>query len=112
MDVLVTGGTGPLGRLVVERLQVGGSRVRQMSRRGTGPGGVRGDLATGRDLPTALAGAEVVVHAATGVRDRAYWEVDVAGTRRLVQAGGRGPVPHLGYNLIVGAHPLPLGHYP
>ena len=71
MDVLVTGGTGPLGRLVVERLQDGGHRVRQMSRRGTGPGGVRGDLATGRDLPTALAGAEVVVHTATGVRDRA-----------------------------------------
>jgi uncharacterized protein YbjT (DUF2867 family) len=111
MDVLVTGGTGPLGRLVVERLQGGGHRVRQMSRRGTGPGGVRGDLVTGRDLPTALAGSEVVVHAATGVRDRAQWEVDVAGTRRLVQAVDRERLRHLVYVSIVGVDRIPFGYY-
>src|SRR5918997_4170140 len=111
MDVLVTGGTGRLGRLVVERLEDGGSRVRQMSRRGTGPGGVRGVLATGRDLPAALAGAQVVVHAATGVRDRAYWEVDVAGTRRLVQAVDRNRLQHLVYVSIVGVDPIPYGYY-
>ena len=67
MDVLVTGGTGRLGRLVVERLTDGGHRVRQMSRRGTGPGGVRGDLATGRDLPVAVdirRGTQQLFHAA------------------------------------------------
>src|SRR5918997_4221708 len=111
MDVLVTGGTGRLGRLVVERLEDGGSRVRQMSRRGTGPGGVRGVLATGRDLPAALAGAEVVVHTATGVRDRAYWEVDVAGTRRLVQAVDRDRLRHLVYVSIVGVERIPYGYY-
>jgi uncharacterized protein YbjT (DUF2867 family) len=111
MDVVVTGGTGPLGRLVVERLQSGGHRVRQVSRRGTGPGGVRGDLATGRDLPTALAGAEVVVHTATGVRDRAYWEVDVAGTRRLVQAVDRDRLRHLVFVSIVGVDRIPYGYY-
>jgi uncharacterized protein YbjT (DUF2867 family) len=111
MDVLVTGGTGPLGQQVTARLQEGGHRVRQMSRRGTGPGGVRGDLATGRDLPMALAGAEVVVHAATGIRAREQWEVDVAGTRRLVQAVDRDRLRHLVYVSIVGVDRIPWGYY-
>jgi uncharacterized protein YbjT (DUF2867 family) len=111
MDVLVTGGTGPLGRQVAERLQAGGHRVRRMSRRGTGPGGVRGDLGTGRDLPMALAGAEVVVHAASGVRARDHWQVDVAGTRRLVQAVDRSRLRHLVYVSIVGVDRIPFGYY-
>ena len=57
VDVLVTGATGRLGRRLVPHLQDAGHRVRQMSRRGTGPGGVRGDLATGRDLGHARSGA-------------------------------------------------------
>ncbi|TFV60138.1 NAD-dependent epimerase/dehydratase family protein [Geodermatophilus sp. DF01-2] len=110
MDVLVTGGTGRLGRVVVGRLQGAGHRVRQMSRRGTGPGGVRGDLATGRDLSPALAGAEVVVHAASDARGN-YWEADVAGTRRLVQAVDRGRLRHLVYVSIVGVDRIPFGYY-
>ena len=111
MDALVTGATGPLGREVAARLQDGGHRVRRMSRRGAGPGGVRGDLATGRDLPQALAGAEVVVHAATGIRAREHWEVDVAGTRRLVQAVDRDRLRHLVYVSIVGVDRIPWGYY-
>ena len=111
MDVLVTGGTGGLGRLVVAQLQGSGHRVRQMSRRGTGPGGVRGDLVTGRDLPAALAGAEVVVHTATGVRGGSVWQVDVAGTRRLVQAVDRERLRHLLYVSIVGVDRVPYGYY-
>jgi uncharacterized protein YbjT (DUF2867 family) len=110
MDVLVTGGTGRLGRLVVERLADGGHRVRQMSRRGTGPGGVRGDLATGRDLPAALSGAEVVVHTASDARGD-YWEADVAGTRRLVQAVDRDRLRHLVFVSIVGVDRIPYGYY-
>ena len=110
MDVLVTGGTGRLGRLVAGRLQDGGHRVRQMSRRGTGPGGVRGDLATGRDLPQALAGAEVVVHAASDARGD-YWQADVAGTRRLVQAVDRDRLRHLVFVSIVGVDRVPYGYY-
>ncbi|MDP9430526.1 MAG: NAD(P)H-binding protein [Actinomycetota bacterium] len=110
MDVLVTGGTGRLGRLVVAQLQGSGSRVRQMSRRGTGRGGVRGDLATGRDLPAALAGAEVVVHAASDARGD-YWEADVAGARRLVQAVDRDRLRHLVFVSIVGVDRIPYGYY-
>jgi uncharacterized protein YbjT (DUF2867 family) len=110
MDVLVTGGTGRLGRRLVQPLQERGHAVTLMSRRGTGPGGIRGDLATGRDLDTALAGAEVVVHAATDPQGDP-WQVDVAGTRRLVQAVDRGRLRHLVYVSIVGVDRIPWGYY-
>ncbi|HEX2073509.1 MAG TPA: NAD(P)H-binding protein [Geodermatophilus sp.] len=110
MDILVTGGTGRLGQRVVDRLQGTGARVRQMSRRGTGPGGVRGDLATGRDLAMALSGAEVVVHAASDSRGDP-WQVDVAGTRRLVQAVDRTRLRHVVYISIVGVDRIPYGYY-
>jgi uncharacterized protein YbjT (DUF2867 family) len=110
MDVLVTGGTGRLGQRLVPRLRDAGSTVRQMSRRGTGPGGVRGDLASGFDLRTALAGADVVVHAASDPRGDP-WQVDVAGTRRLVQAVDRDRLRHLVYVSIVGVDRVPFGYY-
>jgi uncharacterized protein YbjT (DUF2867 family) len=109
--VLVTGGTGPLGRGIAEALRAAGHEVRQSSRRGTGPGGVRADLATGADLTTAVAGAELVVHAATGIHDGDPWQVDVAGTRRLVQALDRGTLRHLVYVSIVGVDRIPYGYY-
>jgi uncharacterized protein YbjT (DUF2867 family) len=110
VDVLVTGATGRLGTRLVPRLQEAGHAVRQMSRRGTGPGGVRGDLANGRDLPAALAGAEVVVHAASDPRGDP-WQVDVAGTRRLVQSVDRDRLRHLVYVSIVGVDRIPYGYY-
>ncbi|RFU19625.1 SDR family oxidoreductase [Geodermatophilus marinus] len=109
MDVLVTGGTGRLGRRVAELLEARGDRVRRMSRRGAGPGGVRGDLTGDRDLPQALAGAEVVVHAASDPRDA--WQADVAGTRRLLQAADRERLRHLVYVSIVGVDRVPYGYY-
>ena len=92
-------------------LQGAGHTVRQMSRRGTGPGGVRGDLATGLDLGAALGGAEIVVHAATGYPGGDPWQVDVAGTRRLVQAVDRDRLRHLVYISIVGVDRIPFGYY-
>ena len=111
MRVLVTGGTGRLGQRVVAPLQAQGHEVRLMSRRGAGPGGVRGDLANGRDLRQALAGAEVVVHAATAGATGDPWEVDVAGTRRLVHAVDRDRLRHLVYVSIVGVDRAPFGYY-
>ena len=110
MDVLVTGGTGRLGQRLTEPLRAAGHSVRQMSRRGTGPGGVRGDLATGRDLATAVGGAELIVHAATDPRGDP-WQVDVAGTRRLVEAVDRSRLQHLVYVSIVGVDRIPYGYY-
>jgi uncharacterized protein YbjT (DUF2867 family) len=109
VEVLVTGGTGRLGQRLTAPLQGAGHRVKLMSRRGAGPGGVRGDLATGRDLPLALRGAEVVVHAATDPRDA--WQVDVAGTRRLVEAVDRERLRHLVFVSNVGVDRIPYGYY-
>ena len=59
MNVVVTGGSGGLGREVVRGLRARGATATAASRR-TGV-----NLATGEGLESALAGAEVIVHAAT-----------------------------------------------
>src|SRR4051812_37305217 len=110
VDVLVTGGTGRLGKRLTAPLQAAGHTVRQMSRRGTGPGGVRGDLATGRDLPMALVGAEVVIHAASDPQGDP-WQGGVAGTPRLVEAVDRPRLRPLVYVSIVGVDRIPYGYY-
>src|SRR5215204_6190272 len=63
--VLVTGGTGHLGRDLVARLK-GSYRVRVLARSpGSQPGveWVPGDLATGEGIADALAGSQTVIHA-------------------------------------------------
>jgi len=108
MVVLVTGGTGRLGRLVVSELVARGHDVRVLSRRapsaGAGQPGiawVRGDLATGDGLTTALAGVRTVVDAANSGR-RAE-QVMVGGARLLLRAAADAGVQHVVGIGIVGA---------
>ena len=58
--ILVTGGTGTLGRLVVPRLRDAGRTVRVLSRRsreaGDGVEFVTGDLGTGEGIEAAVEG--------------------------------------------------------
>ena len=67
-SILVTGGTGTLGRLVVPLLQDAGGKVRVLSRRSReaaeGIEFVSGDLATGEGIEAAVEGAEIIVHCA------------------------------------------------
>jgi nucleoside-diphosphate-sugar epimerase len=64
--ILVTGGTGVLGRELVRRLQRQVD-VRVLSRRPSPePGFVQGDLETGEGLAAAVAGVDVIVHCASG----------------------------------------------
>ncbi len=99
--ILVTGGTGTLGRAVVARLD--GARV--LSRR-AGPGRVVGDLRTGAGLAAALAGVGTVIHCATSLRRH-----DVTHAHRLVEACLRAGRPHVVYVSIVGVDAIPLGYY-
>ncbi|WP_244905249.1 SDR family oxidoreductase [Streptomyces agglomeratus] len=114
--VLITGGTGHLGRDVVAELKPR-YRVRVLAR-SPGPDPdvewVKGDLATGAGVPEAVAGARIVVHAATlsPAARRGYllpadfWrsppQVDVDGTRRLLDEARRAGVAHVAHISIVG----------
>jgi uncharacterized protein YbjT (DUF2867 family) len=105
-DLLVTGGTGTLGRLVVRRLRDAGGKVRVLSRRGHEAGEgieyVTGDLATGQGVEAAVDGAGVIVHCAgsnKGDEDKA---------RNLVRAAVRTGVRHLVYISVVGADRVPV----
>ncbi|MQA86567.1 MAG: NAD(P)H-binding protein [Streptosporangiales bacterium] len=111
--VLVTGGTGALGRQVVERLADSGAGVRVLSRRTDAPvpegvGLVRGDLISGRGLDDALAGVEAVVHCASDPR---RLEVEIDGTPRLLDAAKGVGSPHVIYVSIVGVDRIPFGYY-
>jgi uncharacterized protein YbjT (DUF2867 family) len=74
--ILVTGGTGTLGKLVVPRLREAGAKVRVLSRQAPREAGgdvefVRGDLDTGAGIEAAVAGADRVPQA--GRLDRAMF---------------------------------------
>jgi uncharacterized protein YbjT (DUF2867 family) len=104
--ILVTGGTGTLGRRVVRRLRDAGRDVRVLSRRyHEGTDGIEfftGDLATGEGIEPAVDGAGTIVHCAgsnKGDEDKA---------RNLVRAASRAGAPHLVYISVVGADRIPV----
>jgi uncharacterized protein YbjT (DUF2867 family) len=115
--ILVTGGTGHLGRDLVKQLTAQRRPVRALARTpGRDPGveWVQGDLATGAGLAEAVAGVQTVIHAATlspiarrgSMRlidlFRSPSTVDVDGTRRLLQVAERAAVEHFVHVSIVG----------
>jgi uncharacterized protein YbjT (DUF2867 family) len=104
--VLVTGGTGTLGRLVVPRLQTAGCRVRVLSRRSReAADGVEhaiGDLATGEGITAAVEGAEIIVHCAGTQKG------DGEKAENLVRAASAAGVRHLVYISVVGADRIPV----
>ena len=85
MHVLVTGGTGALGRQLVKRLLDTGHRARILSRRqaeGTADDWIQGDLVTGAGLELAVKNIDAIVHAASdALSPREYRATDVLGTR-------------------------------
>lgn len=109
--VLVTGGTGTLGREVVSRLRRAWVPVRVLSRRpqesDEGVEYVVGELANGDGVEAAVAGVEVVVHLAGGANAKG----DDVMTRRLVEAARRAGVRHMVVISVTGADGVPL-RYP
>ena len=102
-SLLVTGGTGHLGRPTVNAFRTAGHEVRILSRR-AGPDHVVADLTTGEGLAAALEGADVVVHLATSLRGQ-----DAQQTRNLLAAAAG--VKHLVVMSIAGIDRIPLGYY-
>jgi uncharacterized protein YbjT (DUF2867 family) len=104
--ILVTGGTGTLGRLVVPLLRDAGCNVRVLSRRGReGEEGIEfvsGDLATGEGIEAAVDEIETVVHLAGSAKG------DEDKARHLVRAASRAGARHLVYISVVGADRIPV----
>jgi uncharacterized protein YbjT (DUF2867 family) len=99
--ILVTGGTGTLGRHVVRRLSEKGHEVRVLTRSTRededGVRFVTGDLLAGRGIAPAVEGVATIVHAAGSNKG------DEVATRHLVDAAARAGRPHVVYISVVGA---------
>jgi len=113
MHVLVTGGTGALGREVVRRLIDEGHRARVLSRKhAEGDDWVQGDLVTGAGLEVAVKDIDVIIHAASdALSPRKYQATDVLGTRRLLAMAREARVRHAVYISIVGMEGVEYAYY-
>lgn len=104
--ILVTGGTGTLGRHVVPLLRDAGCTVRVLSRHpqetADGVEYVTGDLLKDEGVQAAVDGAGIIVHLAGGRKG------DDEATRNLVSAASRAGAQHLVYISVVGADRIPV----
>lgn len=110
--ILVTGGTGTLGRAVVDLLLETGHQVRVLSRspragdERNGLSWAVGDLKTGVGIDDAVAGVDAVVHCAT-----TNGKADVPTSAALLAAIERAGGVHLVYISIVGVDVVPMFYY-
>ena len=106
--ILVTGGTGVLGRLVVAGLLADGRAVRILSRGRRehdvlpGVGYATADLASGDGVAAAVAGIETIVHLAGEQKG------DDVKAKRLVEAAAPAGVRHVVYISVVGDDRVPM----
>ena len=107
--VLITGGTGLLGRLVTPLLRDAGGEVKILSRHSRrsehGIEYVTGDLLSNEGIEPAVDGVETIVHLAGATNG------DAEATQNLVRAASQAGVHHLLYISVVGADRVPLGWF-
>ncbi|MFI7665982.1 SDR family oxidoreductase [Nocardia sp. NPDC049526] len=107
--ILLTGGTGTLGRHVTPLLVEAGFKIRMLSRNAhestDGIEFVTGDLLAGTGVEAAVDGAEIILHLAGGPKG------DDIATRHLVDAAANAGVQHIVYIGVVGAGKLPIGYF-
>src|SRR5215203_3055918 len=105
--ILVTGGTGTLGRLVVRRLRDAGCDLRVLTRHSDaakdGIEFMTGELTTGQGIAPAVDGVETIVHlagSAKGDEDKTWNLLRAASSQTLLS--------HLVYISVVGAERIPI----
>lgn len=109
--VLVTGGSGVLGRQIVQALQERGATVRVVSRHAAPPDvkteWAQADFKSGAGLKEAFQDVDVVVHAATAQKA----QDDLNLTRQVLNAAKAANVKHALYVSIVGINPPGFFYY-
>ncbi len=112
MKVLVTGGSGFVGRHLVPLLQREGFEVVALARHEAGAprsaGFVRGDVTDAPSLGRAMDGIEAVVHLVAIITERGpqtFDRVNVGGTRNLLEAMRVQDVPRIVHLSALGAGP-------
>jgi len=114
--VLVTGGAGRLGSKVVKELTETGYSVRIMSRKRqpmdllSTTEWAHADLETGQGIADAVAGIDVIVHTASSPFKHTR-QIDVEGTRLLLEQARVAGVAHVIYISIVGIDRIPYYYY-
>lgn len=114
--LLVTGGTGTLGRDVVTELMTTPHTVRVMSRQPAPPdrdprmAWARADLLSGEGLAEAVRGVDVIVNCASSPAALTY-ETDIVGTRRLLDEAKAAGVRHVLHISIVGIDRIDRPYY-
>jgi uncharacterized protein YbjT (DUF2867 family) len=108
-QILVTGGTGTLGRVIVQDLVAGSASVRVLSRRAApanlnGASWAVGDVRSGDGIDTAVAGIDTIIHCASK-------RGDVESARNLLDAAAKAGCSHFVFISIVGVDRVPLGYY-
>lgn len=106
MYVLVTGGTGTLGKQVLPRLAAAGAKIRVLSRTAKpGADSVACDLTTGEGLAEAMRGIDTVLHLAGGQKG------DDVAAANLVRAAKEAGVGHIVHISVIGADTMPISWF-
>lgn len=114
--ILVTGGTGLLGSALTPLLVSAGYTVRVMSRWARKPGQLpdvewaQANLETQTGLVEAVRDVEIIVNAATGSLKKPH-QVDVVGTRKLLEYAHAAGVQHVVHISIIGIERFPTFPY-
>ncbi|MEX1275506.1 MAG: NAD(P)H-binding protein [Bacteroidota bacterium] len=112
--ILITGGSGEMGRQLAPRLLAAGQSVRILSRRPRPAGAdpalewVQASLTSGEGLPAAVADVDTIVHAASSPVGAA--KIDTGGAARLLELT-RGSQTNFFYISIVGVDRHPFFYY-
>jgi NADH dehydrogenase len=115
--ILITGGTGFVGRHVVARLVEAGEAVRVLARSRPGLAGAeiaQGDVTDPAVVAAAARGCDAVIHLVGIIRERGdatFQSVHVEGTRAVLRACQEAGVPRLLHMSALGSRPHARSRY-